>query len=134
MRTQPCDVGIRRGRLRKAGQFLEAANLIRDLADENEDVVDAYVTLCVHAGIAASDVICCSDLGEHAQGENHNDAIGLLMRVDKEAAKHLNTLLKLKTKSSYSHTSPTVEEFKRAGRAAEALVEKACRAHSSLGA
>lgn len=53
VRTRPCTVGIRRGRLRKADQFMEAANLIRDIADEYEDVADAYVTLCVHAGIAA---------------------------------------------------------------------------------
>lgn len=39
--------------------------------------------------------------------------------------------LALKTKSLYSHTPVTAEEFKRAGRAAEALVEAARRAHSS---
>jgi hypothetical protein len=117
-------VGIRRGRLLKAEQFILAANLIRDKADDHEDVADAYVTLCVHAVIAASDVICCTSMGEHAQGENHNEAVGLLMKADKDAAKHLNTLLKLKTKSSYSHTPATTDEFKRAGRAAEALVER----------
>lgn len=46
------------------------------MADENNEVADAYVTLCVHAGIAAPDVICCASLGEHAQGENHSEAIG----------------------------------------------------------
>lgn len=81
-----------------------------------------------------SDVICCASLGEHAQGENHNDAIGLLTKADKDVAKHLNTLLKLKTKSGYSHTPATTDEFSRAGRAAAALVEKARRAHSSAGA
>lgn len=133
MRTQPCDAAIRRGRLLKAEQFSEAAAIVRDLADEHEDVADAYVTLCVHAGIAASDVICCSRLGEHAQGEKHNEAVGLLKTVDKEVAKHLSTLLNLKTKSGYSHTLATVDEFKRAGRAAEALVEAARRAHASVG-
>lgn len=127
MRTQPCDGDIKRGRLRKAGQFLEAANLVREMADENEEVADAYVTLCVHAGIAAADVICCVNLGEHAQGESHAEAIGLLAKTNKEAAKHLSTLLKLKTKSGYSHTSATADEFKRAGRAAEILVEQARR-------
>jgi hypothetical protein len=69
VRTQPCTAAIRQGRLRKAEQFLRAANLVRDVAD-------AYSTLCVHAGIAASDVICCARLGEHAQGprrEVHGD-------------------------------------------------------------
>ncbi|MGI9000922.1 MAG: hypothetical protein ACR2GH_04575 [Pseudonocardia sp.] len=131
MRTQPCDAVIRRGRLRKAEQFGEAAAMVRDLADEDADVADAYVTLCVHAGIAASDVICCARLGKHAQGEKHNEAVDLLKTADKEVAKHLSTLLNLKTKSGYSHTSATVDEFRRAGRAAEALVEAARRAHAS---
>lgn len=38
--------------MHKASQFIEAAGMIRELADEHEDVADAYVTLCVHAGIA----------------------------------------------------------------------------------
>lgn len=44
-------------------------------------MTDAYVPLCVHAGIAASDVVCCAKLGEHAQGENHDEAVGLLAPV-----------------------------------------------------
>lgn len=55
-----------------------------------------YVTLYVHAGIAASDVICCANLGQHAE-------------------------------------PGTVAEFKRAGRAATALVEVARRAQVSAG-
>jgi len=42
--------------MRKAVQFVEAANTIRDFADEHSDIADAYVTLCVHAGIAQSEV------------------------------------------------------------------------------
>ncbi|HVK23751.1 MAG TPA: hypothetical protein VM677_20545 [Actinokineospora sp.] len=133
MRTQKCDAGIQRGRLHKARQFLEAAGLIHDLADGHEDVADAYVTLCVHAGIAASDVICCVRLGSHAQGENHGDGVGLLAKADQVAAKHLATLLKLKTKSGYSHTMAAAEEFKRAGRAAEILVEHAHRVGVARG-
>ncbi|EMD23315.1 hypothetical protein [Amycolatopsis azurea] len=113
--------------MHKANQFIEAADMIRELADGHEDVTDAYVTLCVHAGIAASDVICCARLGEHAQGENHDEAISLLTQADRECAKHLRTLLKLKTKAGYSHTPATADEFKRAGRAAQTLVETARR-------
>lgn len=89
MRTQPCTVAIRQGRLRKAERFLSAADLVRDLAKEHEDVADAFATLCVHAGIAASDVICCARLGEHAQGENHSETVALLKTTDKAAASHL---------------------------------------------
>ncbi len=132
MRTQPCTATVQRGRLRKAEQFIEAADLIRDIAEEHEDIADAYVTLCVHAGIASADVICCTRLGEHAQGENHNEAIGLLKRADRGAAKHLSTLLSLKTKSGYSFTPVTPDEFKRAGRAAESLIETARRGARGL--
>lgn len=125
MRTRPCEGSVRRGRMNKARQFIEAADLVRELADEHRDVSDAYVTLCVHAGIAASDVICCARLGEHAQGESHDEAVGLLAKADKDAAKQLRTLLKLKTKAGYSHTPATPEEFRRAGRSAESLVAAA---------
>jgi len=119
--------------LRKAEQFLRAADLVRDVADARLDVADAFATLCVHAGIAASDVICCAWLGEHAQGENHSETIELLKKADKAAAKHLGGLLALKSKSGYSHTPVSQEEFKRPGRAAEALVEAARRAHAAAG-
>jgi hypothetical protein len=133
VRTQPCTPAIRQGRLRKAEQFLTAAELLRDLGNEDEDAADAFATLCIHAGIAASDVICCIRLGEHAQGENHSETIALLKTADKEAAKHLSSLLAIKTKSGYSHTPITAVESKCAGRAAEALVESARRAQASSG-
>ncbi len=64
-------------------------------------------------------------LGEHHQGENHNEAIALVARVDKTAAKNLNVLLDLKTKSSYSPDLTSEADQKRAGRAAAALVSAA---------
>lgn len=133
MRTRPCGVEIRRGRLREAEQFIDAANLIREYVDDDADNADSYVTLCVHAGIAASDVICCVRLGQHAKGENYSEAIGLLKKVDADAAKHLSVLLSLKTKSGYSHMPATRDEVKRVGRAPEALVETALRAYAAIG-
>lgn len=127
MRTKPCSAPISQGRFDKANQFMTAAETIRDLADGDDDVADAFVTLCVHAGIAASDVICCRSLGRHAQGDSHEEAATLLASADKDAAKHLRTLLKLKTKAGYGHTPATNDEVKRANRAAEALMEKARR-------
>ncbi|MFD9888280.1 hypothetical protein ACFWY9_02980 [Amycolatopsis sp. NPDC059027] len=41
MRTKPCDATIRRGRMQKADQFLTAADMIRDLAGDHEDIADA---------------------------------------------------------------------------------------------
>lgn len=126
-RISPCTAEIRRGRLRKAIQFIDAATLIADHADEEADIADAVVTLCVHAGIAASDVICCARLGQHAQGDDHSEAVVLLGKVDSGSAKHLRVLLSMKTKAEYRHTSVTASDTKRAVRAAEALTETARR-------
>jgi hypothetical protein len=92
-RTNPCTPRTRSGRLAKAEQFLDAAQTIADLADDAQDVTDAFVTMCVHAGIAASDVLCCARLGVHAVGENHQEAVDLLRRVDAQLARDLATLL-----------------------------------------
>jgi hypothetical protein len=59
-----CTPAIRAGRLVKAQQFHQAADLLSAAADDSE-VVDACVMLSVHTGIAAADVICCAKLGEH---------------------------------------------------------------------
>ena len=122
VRTNECDEGIRRGRLAKADQFASAARTIVELATEESDVADAYVTLCVHAGIAASDVICCARLGRYSRGENHHEAIALLGRADAGARKHLRVLLDLKTRSGYSHTPTPLENVRQAGRAMESLL------------
>jgi hypothetical protein len=62
------------GRRRKVGQFLTAAEEIMDLAGDAADVSDAYVTLCVHAGIAAADTMCAHQLGRYTGGDNHHEA------------------------------------------------------------
>jgi hypothetical protein len=80
-RTRPCDAATAAGRLPKADQFLEAAETIREFADDEAQIGDAYVTLCVHAGIAAADVLCCAAFGVHAIGDDHNGAAELLGRV-----------------------------------------------------
>jgi hypothetical protein len=126
-RISPCTAEIRRGRLQKANQFIDAAAIIADQADGAAGITDALVTLCVHAGIAAGDVICCARLGQHAQGEDHTEAVALLGKADSDSAKHLRVLLSMKTKAGYSHARATTADAKRAVRAAEALVETARR-------
>jgi hypothetical protein len=79
----------------------------------------------VHAGIAASDVICCARLGKHAQVEDHNDAVRLLDSADRAMGKHLKVLLGLKTRSGYTDTPTSRDELKRSERVAEALMEAA---------
>jgi hypothetical protein len=111
--------------LRKAQQFGEAASILLEFADEAEELADAYVTLCVHAGIAAADVICIRRLGRYANGQNHSEAVRLLESTDRGSAKHLQTLLGMKTKAGYSYLSPSKAERARAERAMNALLETA---------
>ena len=130
--TADCPKHIRAGRFRKSEQFHDAAQSVLALADDDE-LSDAFVTLCVHAGIAAADVICCAALGKHATGENHNTAVGLLRQADKEAAGHLKTLLDLKTKAAYTALTSSADDVKRATRAVEALVAAARLRHAAAG-
>jgi hypothetical protein len=128
VRTRPCDGVTARARLAKGTQFYSAAETIRELADSEEDVGDAFVTLCVHAGIAAADAICCTALGEHAQGDNHTDAVALLQRVRPDGrglGSALGVLLALKSRAGYSAQPVSADMRKRAQRAAEKLVDAA---------
>ena len=127
-RLRDCDETTAAGRLAKAEQFLEAAATVRDLADDEADVGDALVTLCVHAGIAASDVICCRALGHYVQGEDHLQAIAELSKVSpdgKELGNDLRALLQMKSRAGYAAPPVTAAQRKRAWRRAESLVEAA---------
>jgi hypothetical protein len=124
-RTRPSSETIRIGRLKKATQFLDAAIVIDD------EMSDSSVTLLVSAGVAAADVICGARLGKYAVGENHNQAVALLGQAEPGLAKHLRTLLNVKSKVAYTHQSATSGELKRSQRAAEALVEAARRIAAS---
>lgn len=125
-----CDDTITSGRMRKAIQFLDAAQVVGNLADDEEAVRDAVVTLLVHAGIAAADVICCKTLGEYALGaEGHDEAARLLARVrqpdGKALSNSLSRLLSVKTKAGYFYRPVSAEDRKRAERAAADLVAAA---------
>jgi hypothetical protein len=127
-RLRDCDDTVAAGRLRKAEQFREAAATIREFADDEAEVGDAFVTLCIHAGIAAADAVCCKALGHHAQGDDHSQAISELTKVSpdgKELSKGLRTLLQLKPRAEYGPIAVTADQRKRAWRSAERLVEAA---------
>ena len=124
-RTNPCDSVVRSGRMAKAEQFADAAAVVHEFASEAADIADAYVTLCVHAGIAGGDVICCARLGEYSRGENHSEAVKLLATVDRSASKQLQVLLDMKTRAGYSHTPVSREQVIRAGRAMDGLLRAA---------
>lgn len=127
-RVRECNEGMAAGRFKKAEKFLSAVETVRDLADDEAEVGDAFVTLCVHAGIAASDAICCVALGHFVQGDDHNQAIAELEKVrpgGKELGNDLRALLTMKTRTGYVAPPVTAEQRKRAWRRAETLVEAA---------
>lgn len=127
-RIRECDEGISAGRLRKARQFRDAARTIREFADDEAEVGDAFVTLCIHAGIAAADTICCEALGHHAQGDDHNQAISELSKVRPDGetlSNHLRALLQMKPRAEYGPIPVSAEQRKRAWRRAEKLVDAA---------
>lgn len=129
-RTRPCDQTLVEGRFRKAEQFLDAAERIRADAENDASVGDAVVTLWVHAGIAAADVICCAALGHHVQGDDHNLATSELSKVrpdGKQFGDALRVLLGMKTRAGYSAQPVNADQIRRARRRAEQLVEAARR-------
>jgi hypothetical protein len=127
-KLRKADAATIAGRLHKAEQFMDGADTIRDLADDERDIGDAYVTLCIHAGIAAADVICSIALGEHAQGDDHNGAVNHLSKVrpdGRSLSDSLRALLMMKTRAGYSHEHVGSSDRKRAGRAAAKLLAAA---------
>jgi hypothetical protein len=117
-----------RARLRKAEQFLSVAEGLQREAEEGEEVGDALVTVCVYAGIAASDVLCCKALGHYVQGDDHQQAIREISKIapeGKELGKDLRALLQMKTPAAYAAAPISAAERKRAWRKASSLVEAA---------
>lgn len=130
MTPRDCDDTVTRGRLKKAKQFAEAAEVVGALADDETDVRDAVVTLLVHAGIAASDVICCKRLGQFAIGADSHDEVAKLLEKVREPdgeqlSKELSKLLKVKTKAGYTHRAVSNDDLKKARRAAGKLLQAA---------
>lgn len=124
-RVRPCTPGFINGRWAKAEQFMQAAQMIEESVENELDLTDAYITLVVHAGIAATDVICCYRLGEYSSGESHNQAIELVKKVDTKLAADLSNLLQVKTLAGYGNDPATLDNRRRAKRSAEHLMEQA---------
>lgn len=122
-----CDSVVTAGRLSKAIEFFELADLGADTHP------NAAGDLYVNAGIAAADVLCCVRLGVHSNTGNHSEAVALLKRADSGSERHLNTLLNFKNKAAYTHQDLTLAELKKMNRAAEHLVEAAKQAAAARG-
>lgn len=125
--TPKASTGAWEGRLKKAIAFRDAAEVIEQFMNDGTDLRDAYVTLCVHAGIAAADVICMDTLGEYYSGQSHDQAARLLARVDGTDSKQLTALLGMKTKAGYSDVPVSNDQLARAKRSMNGLVDRAIR-------
>jgi hypothetical protein len=93
-----------------------------NLEDFDADVV---VTNAVHAGIAASDALCCLRLGERSADQDHASATSLLARADRSLANELTRLLGLKTTAAYETRHVKRAEARNATRRARKLVDAA---------
>jgi hypothetical protein len=129
LKTRPCDRAVARERFKAAVSYFETAATAADLANADDPYRwSTQSTNYVHGGIAAADAICCAILGEHAQRDDHRQAVELLGRVTpggKELASHLSTLLGMKTLAGYGSSPLAEERAKRARRSAERLIEAA---------
>ena len=120
-RRRTCTRADARTRHRTAVAFMDVAER---LAGEGVDP-DVVVTNAVHAGIAASDALCCLRLGERSTDQDHSSATSLLARVDKSLANELNRLLALKTTAAYETRRVSRADARSATRRARKLVEAA---------
>jgi hypothetical protein len=122
--TQPCSDADARVRLKHAQRFTEVALIV---ADEGSDIEYSSVaaSLCVLAGIAASDAACCRALGLRARGRDHREAVSLVERIDPggdEAANALKRLLGLKDEAHYGLIDVSGTDLRAALRQAGSLV------------
>ncbi len=126
-RTRSCSAADREGRMWVARQFALAAELIEEFTGEPDEgtVNNAYVTLCVHSGIAAADVVCCARLGEYSRGEDHKAAVLLLNKVGKGLGNALARLPALKTAAGYQPSSVSRQHVITARRQSDLLMTTA---------
>jgi hypothetical protein len=123
MRTVDCDRRLLEGRWERAREFWNQALLTEASTDDPSTVTASVATSYVHAGIAAADTICCARLGRHSRGENHDDAVQLLLMVDRDVANALRRLLRLKSKAAYTAERVSSAEMARARRAAGIVMD-----------
>ncbi|MBK5238798.1 MAG: hypothetical protein JJE28_06780 [Actinomycetales bacterium] len=125
MTPKVTDTSFRIGRLKKANQFAEAASVFFDEALGSANLGDTYVTLAIHCGIAASDVICAAKLGEYSAADSHSAAVAMLKKANPAAAVLLSRLLELKTKAGYGHRPVSAADIRKAEGAHKKLLHLA---------
>ena len=120
-RRRTCTKTDARARHTSALAFVDVADR---LVAEHFDP-DVVVTNAVHAGIAASDSLCCLRLGERSADQDHASAPKLLARVDKTLANELTRLLSFKSTAAYESRHVSRADAKASVRRARKIVEAA---------
>lgn len=127
-RVQTCGEGEARIRLKQARLFLDVAETVHD--NDLDASFNVAASLCVLAGIAASDAACCVALGERPRGQDHHEAEVVVKRipgVGAEMAKALHRLLVLKDDAHYGMLFISRDKTTTAVRNASRLIELAER-------
>lgn len=127
------DESFRRGRLAKATEFLDAADLLREFGSESgvfasgSRFANAFVVQCVLSGVASADAICVARTGRYSRTGAHEEAVPVLRSAAGHAvAKHLEVLLAVKNKAEYNARSVSDSDVVRV-RAAAGALESAAR-------
>ncbi|MEO6712046.1 MAG: hypothetical protein ABIM89_01300 [Mycobacteriales bacterium] len=106
-RTTPAGPSDARQRLRAARAYLEVAELVLDEHDKTE-FTNVAAGLAVLAGIAASDALSASGLGQIHRGDDHRAAAELLRGAAHDGNKLAATFLRLIDLKSAAHYGVTV--------------------------
>ncbi len=121
-RTTPCGPHERKSRMVVAEGFWADAE---DLTALGTGHGNSVVTLYVHAGIAAADIICCARLGRYSSSGNHADALLLLQQAAPELKPSLQRLVSVKSSAGYGVESMSAKKITEARAAADKLMTAA---------
>lgn len=111
--------------LQKARQFLDAAELTRDM-----ELYDAATSAAVSSSINSKDAICLSSTGASARSDNHVAAVAELKAASALAAELASTfkrLLEVKAKAQYHESGITATRAQEAVKRAHRMYEAAVR-------
>ena len=126
-RTRPATVDNARVRLRAGQAYLQVAELVLEEPDRTE-MPGVSAGLAVLAGIAASDAICASRLGQIHRGQDHRAAAALLELATPDGKKLAATfvrLIDLKDQAHYGVLTLPLQQARSALKWAQLLIDRA---------
>ncbi|MGC8499155.1 MAG: HEPN domain-containing protein [Acidimicrobiales bacterium] len=97
--------------------------------ESSETSLSVVAGLAVLAGVAASDALCIRHLGYYAKGQDHDDAVGVLLRTgtpdSRQWSQTLKRLIDLKDEAHYGFYSVSTSKATSALKQGRLLVEAA---------